>query len=46
MRGGWRVYPSIFLLFIISRLKPEYRDKLSNSAWDKLFTPKFYKRFF
>ncbi|MDM8558620.1 ATP-binding protein [Candidatus Parabeggiatoa sp. HSG14] len=46
MHGGWRVYPGIFLLFIIDIFKPEYRDKLSNKAWEKLSTPKSYKRFF
>jgi archaellum biogenesis ATPase FlaH len=46
IRGGWRIYPSIFLLFIVSRLKAEYRDKLSNNVWEDPFTPKFYNRFF
>jgi AAA+ ATPase superfamily predicted ATPase len=45
MRGGWRLSPNIFLLFIMSRLKPEYREKCSNRTWDKLFTPKSSKLF-
>lgn len=39
MRSGWQVYPDIFLCFVMSILKPEYRDKLSNKAvWENLAT--------
>ncbi len=40
--GGWRVYPKIFLHFIIDRkLKEEYRDKLPIDVWKDLLTSNF-----
>jgi len=40
VRGGWGLYPSVFLLFIVNRkLKPEYYQALSHNLREELFTP-------
>lgn len=40
--SGWRVYPSIFLPFVLmTRLKPEYREKVPKEIWNNLFAPRF-----
>jgi hypothetical protein len=46
IRGGWGVYPSVFLLFIINhKLEPEYSKKLPKKIWEELFTPKILTNF-
>jgi hypothetical protein len=40
--GGWRVYPKIFLHFIIDKqLESKYREKLPPEVWKTLLTPDF-----
>jgi len=40
--GGWRVYPKIFLHFIIDKkLELKYREKLPPEVWKTLLTPDF-----
>jgi len=40
--GGWRVFPKIFLHFIIDKqLELKYREKLPPEVWKTLLTPDF-----